>query len=136
MTPGRTETHPVKLNVQSSHSIRRYTRLETNDPAEKQKQVIDTVNRAGIWGADSRFWLCTRLDGETSDNGQTWTVDYEFQFNPQRWDTSVLFKDRTTGLVPEGAKPTKFATYLETDFRRLGLDQSGILTVRAGLART
>ncbi len=120
--PGRTESNPVKLNVQRSHPIRRYTRLETKDPAEKQKEIIDTVNRAGIWGSDPGFWLCTRLDGETSDNGQSWTVDYEFQFNSQKWRTRVLFKDRTTGLVPEDAKPKLFATYLETDFRTLNLD--------------
>jgi hypothetical protein len=55
-----------------------FRRREPTNPRAKAMNFIGRVDPDTIFGDPSRSWMCTRLDGESTDGDQTWPVVYEF----------------------------------------------------------
>lgn len=106
----------------------RFQRKESINPVLRSLDFVGTVNSFGIWNGAARTWLCTGIDGSSSDGGVTYDVTYEFTFNLNTWDIGVR-PQRQDGTYPieSTAKPGEdfeeqfFSVYDEVDFGRLGL---------------
>ena len=80
-----------------------YRRRESTSPAAKSREYTGKVNAAG-WkldpGAIARKWKCTGIIGSSSDGGQTYVVDYSFEYKLDGWWTHVVYIDPETGEPP------------------------------------
>lgn len=122
---GRKITQGVDVDVSVPQLVVSETRRESVTPIHKARQFVGTVNAGTIWSGAPRTYLCTRIDGQTNDNGLTYEVAYEFQYNPQTWDATVVFRDPVTQRpvdAPVDGEGIKTVTiYEERDFGQLGL---------------
>lgn len=102
------------------------TRKEFGSPSNLAKSFVGTVNASSIWGGAPRTFLCTRIEGVTNDLGLTFEVTYEFQFNPQTWDATIVFRDPRTqkplDQPVEGQSIKTFQVYRQSNFFALGLN--------------
>ena len=105
--PGKAlEVQHGSVHVMRPHRTWVMTRLETADPGPKSAQYCGAVNTEGGFapgGADQAegTWLCTTLDGRSSDGGRTYLVTYEFEEKKKGWDPKAVFIDPTTGRPPD-----------------------------------
>ncbi|MGH9892754.1 MAG: hypothetical protein ACREA0_12345, partial [bacterium] len=122
---GRKITQGVDVDVSVPQLVVSETRRESSTPIFKARSFVGTVNSGSIWSGAPRTYLCTRIDGQTNDNGLTYEVAYEFQYNPQTWDATVVFRDPVTQRPvdkPVDGQGIKTVTiYEERDFGQLGL---------------
>jgi len=122
---GRKITQGVDVDVSVPQLVVSETRRENVTPIFKARLFVGTVNARTLWGGAARTYLCTRIDGQTSDNGLTYEVAYEFQYNPQTWDATVVFRDPVTQRPvdkPVDGEGIKTVTiYEERDFGQLDL---------------
>lgn len=122
---GLTKTQGVDVDIQAPNLVLSETRNEARSPAALARAYVGTVNQFAIWGGAARTYLCTRIDGQTSDGGKTFEVSYEFQYEVQTWDAPVVFRDPKTQrpvdnlVAGEGLKIVR--VYAEANFALLGL---------------
>jgi len=90
---------------------RRYVRITTSDPQAVAMEYVGKVNSRNWNGGPAYTWLCTGINGETDDYGQTWTVTYDFQYQSQvvlglenGWNKIITAIDTTTGNPATGAE--------------------------------
>lgn len=88
------------IQMQVPHVVFRFVRREASDPSEKARLFVGTVNSTTFRNDPERWWMCTRLDGESADGGVTYTVTYEFQRNPSTWAPTVAWVDPDTQQIP------------------------------------
>jgi hypothetical protein len=125
------ETTSVKeqtgeVEIQVPQMVVRYSRRETQAPLDKALLFIDTVNSSTFLGDPPGYWLCTRLEGTSSDGGKTWQVEYEFQRDSRnQWKSTVVYIDPDTNqpVVPDGnGEDVKtIDVYPPADFNQLSL---------------
>lgn len=131
----RTEFQSVSIEYMVPTVIAQCTRREPKTPLLKSKQFVGWYNKFQIWGELPHRWLCTRIDGDSEDDGRSYTVNYEFQLAEpgETWDPTVVFIDATTGAPPvdqitgqstlvEGVGKKTVRIYGETDFSILGIN--------------
>lgn len=88
---------------------------------------VGTVNQAAwtLRSLDaSRTWLCTAITAESSNNGASYDVTYEFSYRIDTWDSTVVFIDPNTGKPPKDLDSDSKKTvqmYPETNFNTLNL---------------
>lgn len=89
----------VQVAYQEPQTTYRYHRREAESPGAKSGYYVAKTNATNVPGVlmvgeadNTRKWLCTRLEGESQDNGQTWEVDYEFHYNE---DLALVGEDLT-----------------------------------------
>lgn len=122
---GKTIPQGVDVDISVPNLVLSETRNEARTPADTARAYVGTVNQFAIWGGAARTYLCTRIDGQTSDGGKSFEVAYEFQYNPATWDATVVFRDpRTQRPVDnptqgQGLKTVRI--YPEANFGALGL---------------
>ena len=80
----------------------RMTRREESSPKAKSLAYTGKVNNTAWNDSPPRTWLCTRLDGQSDDQGKTYVVNYEFLYREETWDADVVFIDPETGKPPPG----------------------------------
>lgn len=90
------------VDVQVPQSVFRQQRHESAAPLAKSLQYVGRVNDAAIWTGAARTWLCTGITGRSENGGDSYLVTYEFQYNPETWDQTVIFIDSDTGRPPPG----------------------------------
>jgi hypothetical protein len=132
------DEQPGTVEVQVPSTVINYTRLETESPLEKSLSFVGKVNRTSMLGQGERTWLCTRIQGDSDDDGQTYTVSYEFQLKPEgrkNWDAVVSYWDAENDAPPPnlgdppnaggefdaGLAIKSFKVYESADFYSLGL---------------
>jgi hypothetical protein len=91
---------PVTVSVMKPQCSVRYSRLEPAAPYAKSMQYQGKTNSDTFLGEAAGTWLCTRLEGTSTDGGESFQVEYEFQFNPNGWDATVIWTDPETGNPP------------------------------------
>lgn len=88
------------VEIQLPETVVLFERKESASPLAKSVSYTGTVNDAEIVGADvtyaARTLLCLGIDGTSTDNGQTWTVTYRFQYKPDTWDAEIVYIDPET----------------------------------------
>lgn len=110
------------------------TKRKNVSPLENAQDFVGKVN-SGDWrmnpGASARTWLCQSIQGSSQDNGNVYTVTYEFIHATSRkngtWDAFITWRDPNTGEVPAGlsSPAEKFIqNYKTIDFDLLELDVS------------
>jgi hypothetical protein len=122
---GRTVEQGGEVQIQVPQTVFRLSRKENSSPEARARAFVGTVN-SGPWKGDAaRFWLCTRIEGNSDDGGETYDVAYEFQRNPNTWDALVVFIDPETNKPPnglvDGTGLKTYQVYPATDFNFLEL---------------
>lgn len=80
----------------------RQSRKESVNPQSKANTYVGRVNSFGIWGYPAESLLCVGITGTSDDNGNSYNVTYEFQYNPDGWGATAVFIDPETGRPPAG----------------------------------
>lgn len=128
-------------NIVEPNVVLTVSRIETGSPDQKAREFVGTVNekplggalkasKLGVKGADPPgTWLCTRITGDTQDGGLTYSVQYEFQYNPNGWFFVAQYIDKKTGQPPfldlTGEETIAYDVYERKDFSALGIDFVG-----------
>ncbi len=88
------------ITVGRPMSVVTFTRKETISPMLKSTRLVGTINSRSLGFFSPKTLLCSRIDATTSDDGLTFDVSYEFQFNRKTWDAEVVYIDKETGHPP------------------------------------
>lgn len=129
---------PVRVAYRVAMTTVGFFRREQASPGDKSKAFVGTVNSMQTFTDPPRFWMCTKIDGNSRDGGKSYDVEYEFQRSVANinnllpgfgtWDPIVSFHNED-GSIPlgleagKGWKQTKVLP--EMDFRRLKLGIAG-----------
>lgn len=107
----RTARETPTLEVQAPLLTVRVRRTESSNPAEKSLEFAGSVGELGGKDASGPFggsggpkWLCSRIEGRSTDGGATWDVIYEFTYNPEGWAAQVELR------VPDSGEHALFAS--------------------------
>ncbi len=127
-------TQPGVATLQIPVVIKGVQRRETTDPLTKAQTHVGKTNSASIWGEAARRWLCTRIDGVSTDFGTSYTVNYEFQrsellrYSPTNtyssWDALLVYEDEEGRPIEApvfGQSMKIIQVYGESDFSVLTL---------------
>jgi len=103
-----------------------FARHEPDAPDTKARDYVGKLNSASFLGIDSELVLCTRISGISNNGGESYQVQYEFQYNPDGWEATVVRIDPNTGVphkdVDSSASMTKTVDLYETiNFNNLNL---------------
>ncbi len=117
--------------------ILRIVRMQKGSPDQTARLFVGRVNSSFIGDDPPLSWMCTRIDGVSSDGGETYRVTFEFQYNSRLWlftgdwidpetDLPVPFADWNTPRDDNGqhGENKDFRIYDEIDFNILGIDFS------------
>ena len=116
----------AEVEVQVPQTVIRLSRKENQPPFEKSKTFVGTINATTFAGDPAHYWLCTRIEGTSSDGGKTYQVEYEFQRNTDTWNAVVTFRDENNDIPTdilnfEGTAIKEYQVYPEIDFGSLRL---------------
>ncbi len=147
--PEKMPTQPGEVSMQFPQMTVSFQRREGESPFLKNEKHNGTINSRGFFQLGIHEWLCTGIDGESSDGGRTFLVTYKFQRAQKgnTWDPMLVYIDPETDapvaglninggdgpLSLTGEPPNKtgdpnqvgrkrFQVYPETDFNELNLD--------------
>lgn len=108
-------------------------RTELNDPLNKIKSFVGTVNQGNFLGDQEGQWLCSGITASSDDNGITWRVSHTFDRTnePQGWRGVVFYVrpgessppfDIPAQLTPSGGNGIAIVPLYELrNFNTLGL---------------
>jgi hypothetical protein len=75
------------------------TKRQSSSPLSDSQAYVGKVN-SGTWqGGAAGTWLCTGINGRSSDNGDHYDVVYSFQYAPEGWNPYYTY------LMPDGKPP-------------------------------
>ena len=106
----------------------RAQRKQTFSPVT-YKDIVGKLNSGSVTidgtSYSNRTLLCTSIQGETRDNGESYNCTFEFQFRDD-WDVEVTAIDPDTGAPYEGITDItdgtkKYSVYPDTSFGGLDL---------------
>ncbi len=121
--PKRKQIGEVSIEIPSI--VASLSRTEDKHPLAKAQKYLGKINSTQFMGGAPGNWICTQLNGTSADGGETYQVNYEFQYNPDSWNPLVAFIETETGRIPPDANEKngmeKFQIYKSIDFRRLNL---------------
>lgn len=113
-----------KLVPKTSYSA---VRTEDISPLSKSRTYVGKLNLTPLFGDPVGSWMCTGINGVSSDGGNTYVVTYEFQYLGAEEAKANIFyidpetgkppKDATTGTEPGGL--AVFDIYNKIDFTPL-----------------
>jgi len=95
----------------------------------KTKQWVQADPGSGLYAVvtvtgDTKQWLCTGIECESTDGGSNWIVSYSFARRREGWNPQILFRDAdgepADGLV-DGTGAKRPDSYLTADFNELAL---------------
>ena len=125
------ETQPGKIQIQVPQPIVKLSRREQSNPYDKALMYVGKINAQSFMDQASHMWMCIRIIGRSDDGGRSYNVDYEFQFNRESWDPTIVGIDKDTGMPPvdtdgnsvlvEGDGFKQVQVYEEVDFAGLSL---------------
>jgi len=133
--PTRVE-QKLTAQITVSQPILRIVRMQKGSPDQTARLFVGTVNSRFIGNDPPLSWMCTRIDGVSSDGGTTYRVTFEFQYNPLLWLFTGEWIDPETGLPvprkdydnPDAPEEQRaFRIYDEVDFDILGIDFTAAL---------
>jgi len=93
-------------------------------------KMVGALNNKPWYGEVARMWMCTKVEYTPFDIASGLAVGagrykmmFEFQHNPDTWDTTVYFEDARTGKPPTGLVAEmgykKISKHKEVDFEDL-----------------
>jgi len=121
----RIETQTGVISIDVPLTTLALSRLEPEDPESKSIDFTGTINQRDFRGDPQDVWLCTGIEGTSTDGGLTYDVTYNFARNPDTWSASIVFIDPATSLPVEnpvlGESFRTLRVYPRTDFDQLNL---------------
>ncbi len=123
-------------SVQVPQTFLRYKKRDTTDASGLSLTYVGTTNATPIFGKPAGTWLCSAINGETTDGGKTFVNTFEFQFARQKgifgqdnigWNVILVAeKDgkKRTGTVDELKADDgidEFQVYPRTEFHNIGV---------------
>lgn len=117
-------TQVVEVDVQRSLVTYQFSRREEDAPDTKSGTYRDKINRTTFLGEPPKTMFCSRLDGQSTDGGKSYNVNYEFIRKSDTWDAVVTFIDddgRPPQDLIEGAGRRTIQVYQQADFNALNL---------------
>jgi len=97
---GLTITQSALVSKMIPQRILVFRKRELFSPESLAETYVGTVN-SELWrGGATRTWLCTGIDGSSSDGGIHWDNVYSFQYKRDLWQAVVVFIDPNTGKPP------------------------------------
>ena len=115
------------VEVQVPMTIVRYRRRETTSPGDKSKFYVGKINATPVFNDGVGMWLCTELDGASTDGGASYNVSYGFQRNPDTWAAAPVFdfdkagRDANNGDPSIGNGIELYRVYEFADFHGLNI---------------
>lgn len=117
------DTQAIEANKQVAQMVLRRTRNESRARDDLARRYVGTVNRFSVWGYAAETILCTAIRSRSTDNGLTYEVAYEFQYNPRGWKFEAVYIDDETNRPPVDLIAGRGRKYVQVqpveDFRRL-----------------
>jgi len=103
-----------------------FTRIDDENPIENAKKYVGKINSNAFFNNESKKVLCTRIEGNSKDNGKTYVTTYQFQI-ADSWKADIAYIDQNNGLPVSGASfenglKNSADVYKEADFNALGFD--------------
>ncbi len=131
-TPATVKTNPDiqvgRVNKEQPSVVISIDIIETEDPFEKILEFQGKINSAFYAGGAKGTWLLANVETETNDGGETWTSQYQFQYNPETWVATVAYVNPETNKPPVDVGIGKnkgalvdYRIYEQIDFKKLGL---------------
>lgn len=127
-----TVKQPVMAQVQVPQIVLRLQRKEENSPHAKARDYVGRVNKEKFYDGDEKCWLCTRIEGNSEDGGDSYIVTYEFQYNSWTWKWKAYYQENNlpvkSDASPEpilGYEIKWFDIYEAVSFSPLGLEVKG-----------
>lgn len=81
--------------------------VRTNAPRKLAGRIIATINEVEWQGDPPLTWICSEIQWEVLDPGEapadgltSYKMQFEFQYNVDTWDPTVVFIDQRTGRPP------------------------------------
>lgn len=104
----------VEMQTTIPVTVKRFRRIETEDPANFSEEYINKVNFFDFLEQPSEHWLCTDISGSSSDGSKTFSTIYEFTLAKDQkdfegndrsgWDQAVRVRDpKTKEPIPDAA---------------------------------
>ena len=84
-----------------------FSRKEASSPLKKAQTFLGKLNSTKFQNGDRHTWLCTVLNSDSSDGGETYAVNYEFIYMSDTWDPVVSFIDSRTQKPPSDIDKTR-----------------------------
>lgn len=99
--------------------------VERESPFKKSRRYLGKVNNDTFQGDPPYTWLCSRLDGDTTDGGLTYNVVYEFRRAIDTWDTTVVYQEegQPAAGTTDGNGRKSIRIYESEQFGVLGLGE-------------
>jgi len=115
--------HGVLASVQKPQVVAKFSKKFIGIPPFT---MIGKLNSGSFFGDPAKTWLCTSIVATSTDNMQTFDVDYSFQRDDNSWKFTAVFIDPGSGEPPgeniEAGKGVKdFDMYNVASFAVLGL---------------
>ena len=121
----------VTAQKQTPQFIYRVSRRETSAPVAKAMANVGYVNTDTFKTMAAGTVLCSRIEGNSNDEGLSWIVEYEFIYNPQGWlfggwyvdENNQVPSDAANGgdIYTDGNGYKVFAIYPTVAFSGMGL---------------
>ena len=100
-----------------------FERTEKTSPAARMRTYMGKINSLVEGPFAAKSLLCSNIDAVTEDGGVTWSVTYEFRYDPDLWQHRDIYKG-SDGKVPPGATLQTWDILEAVDFAPLGIDFS------------
>lgn len=78
----------------------------TGSPGSDAVNYVGKINSTSWRGGAAKTWLCTGIRGTSRDGGVNYSCSYEFEYNPNTWDTDVYYTFPRTGKFPNDTQIT------------------------------
>lgn len=90
------------------------------DPASQAITYVGKINSSTFKGMPARTCMCTAIVGYSDDGGQSFKVNYDFQYKEDTWIAEKAYRNPETGYIESGTYGTE-EIYDEANFNGLGL---------------
>jgi hypothetical protein len=115
----------IPADIQKALFFARFTRRELEPPDQKAVKYANKINSVPFLGRSGKEVYCSGINGNSTDGGITYTVNYEFLVDPDGWDYEAIYTDTDGNILPTASEQDgtlrKFQVYERVDFNQLGL---------------
>jgi len=94
------EEQVATIEIQRPEMIVSFSRKEDRSPLIQARDAVGRVNSQDIGLYARGTLLLARIDADSDDNGDTFTVQYEFQYRPSGWAQTIVYIDPQTDRPP------------------------------------
>lgn len=103
-----------------------YTRTLAYDPAFLARDYVGTVNIMAWKNHTAGTLLCTGITANSNDDGLTYRTSFYFQYRPDTWVSTIMFRLPWSGKPPKAAELANNADAVKTKKMHSLMDFHGL----------